>query len=297
MSLYCCSLRLCPTGASGVHRSISSTTSGPLGASVLYGAQRLPQALHAHVTSYFEAGACSKIVQNLLRVRYEHDSATSLETPSYPVLRNLLRNLRKKNAVLACDVPMTGPGRAPASNLPDADISGVAVGSLDEPPLELGANIDVAELLAFCEAYDFKVWLSARNQYVPSLGLAPGGEDGQHSALGHNLITFSGFSNERCVTAFNERILLSTVLECIKACHDPLYHLTNPEYGLWEHRKYGLVLSSDDTYKIDYGGDISWELAALCVTVVNLSNDTSIRGSKKHGVTNRSLPLMFQYQK
>ena len=46
-----------------------------------------------------------------------------------------------------------------------------------------------------------------------------------------------------------------------------------------------------------YGGEISWELTALCVIVVNLSNDTSIRGAKAHAVTNRSLPLMFQYQK
>ena len=193
---------------------------------------------------------------------------------------------------------MTGPGpRRPASNLPDADVSGVPVGSPDEPPLELGANMVVGELVAFCEAHDFKVWLSARNQSVPPLGLAPGGEDGQHAALGHNLITFKQFSSARCVTVFNERIFFSTVLECVKACHDPLYHVTNPEYGSWEHRKYGLILSSDDTYKIGYGGDISWELTALCVTVVNLSNDTSQRGSKAHEVTNRSLPLMFQYQK
>jgi hypothetical protein len=151
-------------------------------------------------------------------------------------------------------------------------------------------------MLAFCEAHDFKVWLSTRNQSVPPLGLALGDEDGQHSALGHNIITFSQFSNEKCVTMFNEHILLSIVLECVKACHDPLYHVTNPEFGLWRHRKFGLIVSSDDTYKIGYDGDVSWELTALCVTVVNLSNDTSIRSAKAHAVINRSLPLMFQYQ-
>ena len=40
----------------------------------------------------------------------------------------------------------------------------------------------------------------------------------------------------------------------------------------------------------------NWQPCVL-TTVVNLSNDTSIRGSKAHAVTNRSLPLMFQYQK
>ena len=99
------------------------------------------------------------------------------------------------------------------------------------------------------------------------------------------------------MTAFNERIFLSTVVECVKACHDPLYHKINQEYGLWEHWEYGSILSSDDTYKIGYGGEISWEMTALCVNVVNLSNDTSIKCSKAHEVTNRSLPLMFQYQK
>ena len=121
--------------------------SGPLGAPVLHGARRVPQAMHDHVTSYFEAGACPKIVQNLLRVRYKHDSATFLQIPGYPVLRNLLINLRRKSVVLARDVPMigpmTGPGRGPASDLPDADNSGVAAGSPDESSLELGVNMNV----------------------------------------------------------------------------------------------------------------------------------------------------------
>ena len=47
VSLYCCILRLCPTGTTGVHKSINSTTSGPLGAPVLYGAPRVPQAMQA----------------------------------------------------------------------------------------------------------------------------------------------------------------------------------------------------------------------------------------------------------
>ena len=138
-------------------------------------------------------------------MEYKHDSVSFLQIPGTPVLRNFLRNLRRKNVVLAQDVAMTRPGpRRPASSLPDADISGVPVGSPDEPPLELGVNMVVGEMLAFCEAHDFKVWLSARNQSVPPLGLAPSGEDGQHSALGHNMITFREFSNVRCVTAFNE---------------------------------------------------------------------------------------------
>jgi len=172
--------------------------------------------MRAAVTSYYEAGSGPKIVQNLLRVRYKHDHVTFLQIPGHPVLRNFLRNLRRQNPVMAHNVPMTGPGeQRPASNLPNADVSGVPLGSPDEPLLELGANMVVGELAAFCEAHDFKVWLSARNQSVPPLGLAPGGEDGQHSALGHNLITFREFSSPRCVTAFNERIFLSTVVKLL----------------------------------------------------------------------------------
>ena len=154
----------------------------------------------------------------------------------------------------------------------------------------------VAELQAFGEAKDFKVWLSSRDQSAPPLGLAPGGEQGQHAALGHDLITFKQFCSPRCVTVCNERMLFATVVECVKACHDPLYHEKNPEFGSWLFRKMGLPLSSDDTYKIGYGGDDgNWELTALCVTTVNLSNYTS--DGKAHGVTNRPLPLMFRYQK
>ena len=310
VSPYCCILRLCATGTSGVHISINNstsinstttTTTGVFGASCaprVYGAPRVPQAMRAAVTSYYEAGASPKIVQNLLRLRYKHDHLNFMQIPGHAVLRNFLRNLRKQNDVLAHEVPMTGSGeRPPPRNLPNADVSGVPLDSLDEPVLELGANMVVAELQALCEAKDFKVWLSARDTSVPPLGIPAGGEQGQHAALGHGLITFAQFCSARCVTAFNERIFLSTVVECVKACHDPLYHEKNPEYGSWEHRQYGLALSSDDTYKIGYGGDISWEMTALCVVVVNLSNDTSRRGCKAHGVTNRSLPLMFQYQK
>ena len=42
VSLHCCILRLCPTGCTGVHISINSTTSGPVGEPVLYGAPRVP---------------------------------------------------------------------------------------------------------------------------------------------------------------------------------------------------------------------------------------------------------------
>ena len=113
--------------------------------------------MKASMMSYFEAGASPKTVQNLLCVRYKHDPATFLQIPGYPVLRNFLRNLRRKDIVLAHDVAMAGPGpRRPASNLPDADVSGVPLGSPDEPLLELGANKVVGELVAFSEAHDFK---------------------------------------------------------------------------------------------------------------------------------------------
>ena len=196
----------------------------------------------------------------------------------------------------AHDVAMTGPGPAPASNLPNADIGGVPFGPTDDPPLELGADVTVGELKAFSEAHDFKVWLSARDQSrsVPSLGLALGGEDGKHTPLGHNPIKFSKFSNEGCLTASNELIFFAIVLECIcvKACHDPQYHVTNPEYGLCDHRKYGLVLSSDGTYKVGYGGNISWKLTASCVIVVNLSNDTSRRNFFSETCDARARPLV-----
>ena len=53
---------------------------------------------------------------------------------------------------------MIGPGeRRPASNLPNADVSGVPLGSPDEPLLGLGANMAVGKLVAFCEAHDLKV--------------------------------------------------------------------------------------------------------------------------------------------
>ena len=119
MSLYCCVLSLCPTGTSGVHKSIISTTSGPFGAPVLYGAPRVPPAMHAAVASYYEASAGPKAVQNLLRVKYKHDSVSFLQIPGHPVLRNFLKNLRRKNVVLEHDVAMTGPGpRRPASTPP-----------------------------------------------------------------------------------------------------------------------------------------------------------------------------------
>jgi len=57
--------------------------------------------MKALVTSYFEAGAGPKAVQNLLRVEFKHDHVTFLQIPGYPVLRNFLRNLRRQNAVLA----------------------------------------------------------------------------------------------------------------------------------------------------------------------------------------------------
>jgi hypothetical protein len=168
--LYCCILRLSPTGCTGVHISINSTTSGPVGAPVLYGAPRVPQAMRPAVKSYFEAGAGPMRCQNLLRLCYKDDHFSFMQIPSHAVLRNFLRHLRKQNPVLAHNVPMTGPGeRRPASNLPNADVSGVPLGSLDEPPLELGANMVVGELKAFCEGNDFKVWLSARDQSVPPL--------------------------------------------------------------------------------------------------------------------------------
>ena len=253
--------------------------------------------MRAPVKSYFEAGAGPKKSQNLLRLCFKDDHDSFMQIPSLNVLRNHLRNLRRRNPVLAHNVPMTGSGeRRPASQPPNADVSGVPLDSPDEPQLELGANMVVAELQAFCEAKDFKVWLSSRDQSVPPLGLAPGGEQGQHAALGHDLITFKQFCSPRCVTVCNERMLFATVVECVKACHDPLYHEKNPEFGSWLFRKMGLPLSSDDTYKIGYGGDDgNWELTALCVTTVNLSNYTT--NGKAHGVTNRSLPLMFQYQK
>ena len=126
VSLYCCILRLCPTGTSGVHKSINSTAFGPLGAPVLYGAPRVPQAMCPAVTSYFEAGAGPKAVQNLLRVKFKHDPFTFLQIPGHPVIRNFLRNLRRQSPVMAHNVPMTGPGaRCPASNLPNADVNGV----------------------------------------------------------------------------------------------------------------------------------------------------------------------------
>ena len=86
VSLHCCILRLCPTDTTGVHKSINLTTSGPLGAPVLYGAPRVSQAMKASVKSYFEAGAGPKTVQNRLRVRYKHDPVTFLQIPGYPVL-------------------------------------------------------------------------------------------------------------------------------------------------------------------------------------------------------------------
>jgi hypothetical protein len=92
--LYCCILRLCPAGYTGVHISINSTASGPLGAPVLYGATRVPQAMKASVTSYFDTGAGPKRVQSLLRVRCKHDPATFLQILGHPVLCNFLRNLR-----------------------------------------------------------------------------------------------------------------------------------------------------------------------------------------------------------
>ena len=89
--------------------------------------------------------------------------------------------------------------------------------------------------------------------------------------------------------------MVATLVECVKSCWDPEYHVGNPERGHWSHRKYGVVLSCDDTYKISYEG--GWELTATAVVVTYLYGDSSSRGKDKWGVSHKAQVLMFQYEK
>lgn len=156
-------------------------------------------------------------------------------------------------------------------------------------------GMSCGELRSFVDLHDFDRYINSRDSTLPPLGLLPGGTEGGHAHCGHELITFNEFGNDQCITFFTERIMVTTLVECVKACWDPKYHVGNPEVGHWLHRKYGVVLSCDDTCKISYEG--GWELTATVVVVTYLYDDTIRKRRQNCGVSHKAQVLMFQYQK
>ena len=127
-------------------------------------------------------------------------------------------------------------------------------------------DMPVGELRQYVDLRDFERYINSRDSSITPLGLPPGGDEGQHGNLGHDLITFKQFGDDKCVTIFSEWIMVSTLVGCAKSCWDKQYHVGNPERGHWEHRKYGVVISCDGTYKISYEGD--WVLTAIGVELL-----------------------------
>ena len=200
--------------------------------------------MHTQVVSMFEAGACPTKVQNTLRVKYAKDLDKLLEIPGAPVLRNLLRGLRNTNPVIARKV----------KELQISDHVGTS--SCEDSPA-LAMDMTVAELRHYVDLRDFERYINSRDSSIPPLGLPPGGDEGQHATLGRDLITFKKFGDDKCITFFNERIMVATLVGCVRSYwgNGYMYHVGNPERGHWQHRKHGVVFSCDDTYKICYEGE------------------------------------------
>ena len=245
------------------------------------GAVTVPQYMRTSVASMFEANASPSKVQCTLRLKYAKDPVKLLEIPSLGVLRNHLRILRRSNAVI----------RRKVTTLQISDYVGES--QPEESPL--GRDMDVAELRHFVDLHDFGRYINGRDSSIPPLGLLPGGDEGAHATLGHQLITFKQFGDDRCITFFNERIMVSTLVECVESCWNKRYHVGNHERGHYEHRKFGVVFSCDDTYKISYEGD--WVLTATVVVCTYLYQDSSKRGQDDWGVQHKAKVVMFQYSK
>jgi hypothetical protein len=237
--------------------------------------------MKAAVASMFEANTSPSKVQNTLRVKYANDIVKLMEIPSLPALRNHLRSLRRSNPVIS--------RRVRVGQISDY------VGQSPHEECPLGRGMDVGELRHFVDLHDFDRYINSRDCSIPPLGMLPGGDEGQHATLGHDLITFNQFGDDQCITFFNERIMVSTLVECVRSCWDKQWHVGNPERGHWEHRKHGVVFSCDDTYKVGYEGD--WVLTATVVVCTYLYQDSSKKGRADWGVQHKAKVVMFQYSK
>ena len=204
-------------------------------------------------------------------MEYANDVTKLLEIPGTPVLRNLLRGLRNSNPVICRKV----------KNIQMSDHVGDS--TCQEPPA-LAMDMTVGELRQYVDLHDFERYIDPRDSAIPPLGMLPGGDEGQHGNLGHDLITFKQFGDEKCVTFF---------VECVKSCWDKQYHVGTPERGHWKHRKYGAVFSCDDTYKISCEGDRV--LTATVVVCTYLYNGTGKKGQAQWGVQHKAKVAMFQY--
>ena len=124
----------------------------------------------------FEANASPSQLQNTSRVKYANDQVKLLEIPSLGVFRNHLRILRRRNDVI----------RRKVSTLQFSDY----VGETRREESPLGRDMDVADLRHFVDLHDSGRYTNSRDSSIPLLGLLPGGGEGQHATLGHDLITF-----------------------------------------------------------------------------------------------------------
>ena len=241
----------------------------------------MPQYMQAAVASMFEASASPPTVQNTLRVKYANGLFKLLEIPSLGVFRNHLRILRRSNHVV----------RRKVRTLEISDY----VGDSGHGEPTRGGDMDVAGLGHFVDLHDFGRYANPRDSPIPPLSLLPGGDGGQHATLGHDLITSKQFGGGQCITSSNERTMVSTLVGCVEACWGKQHHVDNPERGHWEHRKYGVVSSCDDTYKISYEGD--WVPTATVVVCTYLYQDSSEGGQAQWGVQHKAKVAMFQYSK
>ena len=159
-----------------------------------------------------------------------------------------MRTLRRTNAVISYKVK--------ALQISD---------HVGDSPHEQAADMNIADLRHYVDIRDFDCYINTRDLSIPPLGLMPGGDQGQHGDLGHGLTTSKQFGDDQCVTFFNERIMVSTLVGCVKSCWDKQYHVSNPERGHYEHRKFGVVLLC---YKVGYAGGSSQPLLSCAHTCV-----------------------------
>ena len=235
--------------------------------------------MYSQIVSMLEAGTCPSKVVNTLRIKYAKDSQKVLEVPGASVVRNLLRGLRFTNPVIS-------------RKIKELQISDHVGSSEFEDSPSLALDMNLADLRHYVDLHDFERYINSRDSSIPPLGLTPGGDEGQHATLGHDMITFKEFGDDKCITFFNERIMVATLVECVRSCWDKVYHVGNPERGHWKHRKHGVVFSCDDTYKISYEG--GWVLTATVVVCTYLYHE---RSKGLWGVQHKAKVVMFQYSK